>query len=244
MLIYQFLVKSGTDMIVHDHKFIYIHIPNTGGGSIGNIVHPNLPIDKSSKTYSDVIKNQKCYYTDHKSYNEYANELGNDKLKEYFVFTFVRSPYSKTFSKWRQGCIEYLDKKYYKHWGYDGNTKLNECFYDQYNKKLFHQFVDCLYEERNHLNIVGASQLYFIENSEKINFIGKFENYINDMHSVLNLINNHIGKKIFSYQSIHINKKSRYTDEYKEYYNNKTQKKVEQIFFTEFFKFNYSYGIL
>lgn len=242
MPIYLFLAKNGIDMIVNDYKFIYIHIPNTGGTSIGNIIHPNLSMKHNNKTYGQVLEYKKEHHAEHISYDDYNIET-NNRINEYFVFTFVRNPYSKNFSQWRQGCKEYQSfNNNYLRWGIKDN--IDKYFCDPNSKILFHKFIDWKYETRNEINLFQRSQLHFIGDIKNINFIGKFEDYTKDLTKVLSLLNNHIRKEIFVYKNLHLNKKSKKLDEYKEYYSSVSKRVVQRLSLMDFLMLDYDYNQL
>jgi len=111
-----------------DYKFIFIHIPKTGGNSIHNALRP----------YSEdvVICNSKLqdgierFETTHTRYNiskhstlqDYLNELPAEITKHYTIFTCIRNPWERMISyyfsphrqvsEWsRELFIEMLDKE-------------------------------------------------------------------------------------------------------------------------------------
>jgi len=90
-------------MISFRHKFIFIHIPKTAGTSIvkslslysediidsnGNI-KPNLELIRLAREKNIRINNYK-----HFTYNQYKQLLG-DKIKDFFVFSTIRTPYER-----------------------------------------------------------------------------------------------------------------------------------------------------
>ena len=77
-------------MIDSKHKFIFIHIPRTGGTSI-----------EEQFQYSEAKEKNK-----HWNLNDWHNHLSNESFKSYFKFTFVRNPWDIIVSK-------YFDKGWY-----------------------------------------------------------------------------------------------------------------------------------
>ena len=90
-------------MISFKHKFIFIHIPKTAGTSIvkslslysediinsnGNI-KPSLELIRLAREKNIRINNYK-----HFTYNQYKQILG-DKIKDFFVFSTIRTPYER-----------------------------------------------------------------------------------------------------------------------------------------------------
>ena len=70
-------------MISHKHKFIFIHIPKTGGSSVENFF---------TSGYSEG-----GFESKHKTAISYESEFP-DKFREYFTFSTIRNPWEKCFS--------------------------------------------------------------------------------------------------------------------------------------------------
>lgn len=71
-------------MIDHEKKFVFLHIPKTAGMSIGTLLYDNLGIEK-------VYEGFKIHHDD----------LTEDILRDYFVFTFVRNPWDRLYSQYK-----------------------------------------------------------------------------------------------------------------------------------------------
>ena len=67
-----------TNLVSHKEKALYIHIPKNGGHTI----YPLL----SSKKWADAGR---------------PVQISTEKMKEYYLFTFVRNPYERFFSGWK-----------------------------------------------------------------------------------------------------------------------------------------------
>ena len=79
-------------MVNHKHKFVFIHIPKTGGTSIESIFIDNANIkDVNGK-------------------HDMVSDIGSVFLKKYFTFTFVRNPWDRMVSyyKFRIKVIYYV----------------------------------------------------------------------------------------------------------------------------------------
>ena len=72
-------------MINHQHKFLFIHIPNTGGSSI-----------ESQFNYKENKEKNK-----HWNLNDWKKILDPDIFDEYFKFAFVRNPWDYMISKYK-----------------------------------------------------------------------------------------------------------------------------------------------
>jgi len=83
----------GLKMINHQHKFLFIHIPRTGGSSI-----------ESQFNYDEEIERNK-----HWTLHDWKKTLDPDVFDEYFKFTFVRNPWDLTISKYK--CDWFTSKR-------------------------------------------------------------------------------------------------------------------------------------
>ena len=72
-------------MINHQHKFLFIHIPRTGGSSI-----------ESQFNYKENKEKNK-----HWTLHDWKNHLSDEGLKDYFKFSFVRNPWDFMVSKYK-----------------------------------------------------------------------------------------------------------------------------------------------
>ena len=70
-------------MISHKHKFIFVHIPKTGGTSIESLFIRNAHI-KDVPGKHHMVRN-----------------LDGELLKKYFAFTFVRNPWDRMVSYYK-----------------------------------------------------------------------------------------------------------------------------------------------
>ncbi len=84
-------------MISHDHEFIGIHIPKTGGTSIINALEEYMEkvIRKPVPGQTEYRKNLKSGYYDHATLQNVYDELGNKTFREYYKFSVVRNPWDR-----------------------------------------------------------------------------------------------------------------------------------------------------
>jgi chondroitin 4-sulfotransferase 11 len=69
-------------MINHEHKFIFIHIPKTGGTSLAKALDPTFPMNSNSKHRDAMYFKEKC----------------PEKFSSYFKFSLVRNPWARAVS--------------------------------------------------------------------------------------------------------------------------------------------------
>lgn len=93
-------------MISEKHRFIFIHIPKTGGNSVQNILREYSEDEiVATEAYQDgverfEVRNKKFEgLVKHSTLNDYYRVLGDD-LKNYYVFTTIRNPFDKLVSNY------------------------------------------------------------------------------------------------------------------------------------------------
>lgn len=136
-----FNIDKYSELNINENN-IFIHIPKTGGTSIEKII-----FNKNSSNHDNID----------------IFEKNKEIFNNYFIFSFVRNPYTRIISVYNYyyngGNQSEFDKNVL-----DKNLSL-ENFLDFYSK-----------ENLNHLE----TQFSFLKNSTLIKFIGKFENYNED----------------------------------------------------------------
>lgn len=157
-------------IISNSLKYVYIHIPKTGGTSIRSLLY-DVP-DLSSEIISHWASITEEEY---KKYPKVTSELKthsgvksaklfclrhNLNWNNYFKFAFVRNPYDLQVSNWK-----YLNK--------------------QYNKQSsFEEYLNLFETKRT-----GFQSNYICDNEKiEVDFIGKFENINQDWLYIVNKI--------------------------------------------------------
>jgi hypothetical protein len=129
-------------LINRPNKWAYIHIPKTAGNSISQIL---LSVPETEQI------------TTHGTLNELKNVDG------YFIFTFVRNPYTRLAS-------------WFEHRKREGKAN------------LFSNFIKSI----DPLDFLFFSQEYYINHgntpTKKISYVGKYENLNYDLNYILNKI--------------------------------------------------------
>ena len=217
-------------MIVPSKKILFIHIPKTGGTTIGNIIHPyDDPLICSNKSlgkrYADILRGEDFHFAEHQNFTYYARhteKLGMD-ISSFFVFAFTRNPYSRLYSTWK-----FIKKQI---------SVGNSLFTDQYEhgvKKSFASWIETLTKE----NVYSwcQRQSWFVKKNQ-CNFVGRYENFEIDLKKLLDIIK-------YRCSNIPRFNQSSATDEYKFHYNKKRKDIVYTLFKSDFTEFHYERGQL
>ena len=191
-------------MISHKHKCIFIHIRKTAGISIRNILGE--------------CDGESCGLHFHDHLSGHKNLLSKKQFDEYFKFTFVRNPWDM-----RVSLYKYLAK--------GGHRSLT-----RYARRL--SFPNWIKRYSNRVNVntthTGRTQLSYIEPSENMDFIGRFENLQEDFNVVCNKIG------IPRQELPHKNKSKR--EHYTEYYDDETRQIVAEKYAKDIEYFGYEFG--
>ena len=201
-------------MIDKHRKFIFVHIPKTGGQSL----YTNLGGWTSVKPHGFDRGLKK--YRHHFTMSEYLEHgyLGGDKFELYFKFGFVRNPWDRIlseykyalriYSKFRISNLRGFIKKYW------GNSRRHSTI---------KQHIRPQYEF-----------LYNTDGNCMVDFIGRFENLQEDFNVVCDKIG------IARMELPHKNKSKH--KHYTEYYDEETKQIVAEKYAKDIEMFGYKYG--
>tara|TARA_X000000950_G_scaffold243548_1_gene299092 strand:+ start:1895 stop:2491 length:597 start_codon:yes stop_codon:yes gene_type:complete len=197
-------------MISHKHKAIFVHVPKTAGSSMrvylrkrgfGSVEY-HAP-DGSNDDITGVYVNGTSWRIKRNLENEW------DK---YFKFAFIRNPWDRMVSCWKNRAIKYEDFGKF----------LKDYPYPQSNHNLIWHTLPQL----NHMTDLNGNNM--------MNYVGKFENLDQDLNTIC--------KKLgIEYSPLpHINKSKH--KPYWEYYTNEQRLFVETIYEKEIKLYNYEFG--
>lgn len=190
--------------VCHKRKIAFIHIPKTGGQSIIRMFDFETDIS---------------HFYGHFSLNQLENKIN---LKDFFKFSFVRNPFERLLSDFSFRP---------KNGPFFQTIKLKKYTFDCFVHKLYeYQLINLTHFDTEKANL--NPQYTFFENENKLDFLGRFENFTNDLQSLLQRYN--IKKPL-----CHANK-TNHTN-YKNYYTLSTKKIVESMYEEDLNKFNYQF---
>ena len=210
-------------MISHKHKFIFVHIPKTGGTSIEKVFHPKTPIGSDGAWH---------YPSADKHYTLKMIEKKYPISSDYFKFSFVRNPWDMTISQYHfmwKSCnrwpVQWRDK----------HKIFSELSFKEW---LLHPFFQspCI----RSVNIAtrggtAGTLLEWVTGVEtNIDFIGKFETLQADFNTVCDKIG------IPQRQLPHCNKTNH--KHYTEYYDDETREIVAEKYAKDIEYFDYEFG--
>ena len=148
-------------MINHDKRYIYIHIPKTGGSSVEEqlLLEDGVVVDRPLRFMPKDIRDKYTIGSFGGSQHFPMYKFDESVQKEYFCFTFVRNPYSRVVSeyKWQQ-------------------RELKKTF------KCFEEFL----EKSANVPWHDLPQHEFI--NQNVNYIGRFEKIQKDFNIICNKI--------------------------------------------------------
>lgn len=152
-----------------EHKIIYIHVPKTGGMTIEKILidnfgFKNFTFDNGAYEFLNKEEGRNGFF---KYILKYSKEAKDYNLLSWRKFTFVRNPHSRCYS-----AIRYLSENYFKD---KFPTNLME-FYEYCNNDNFFYI---------HFIMSQSTCLKDREDNIIIDYIGKFENFQEDLEHIL-----------------------------------------------------------
>jgi hypothetical protein len=207
-------------MISHPYRFIFIHIPKTGGTSIEKYFG-EFDIDSNYK---------------HRTHNYFLGNLPD--YSNYHKFTIVRNPFDLLVSQFKWNCsIRAWSNFFNKDTSFE--DYLNKIISFNYNdvKHLRSKHKKTMWINKsffhNNIDIQKKQQLDILKPVDKLDTILRFENIQDDFTNLCECLNIPIKKLP------HLNKTNR--KHYSEYYTDKTRKIVNERFKDDIEYFGYKF---
>lgn len=187
-----------------DKKIAFIHIPKTGGQSIIRLFD---------------FKRDQSHFYGHYSINQIKEKIN---LDHFYKFSFVRNPFDRLLSDF---SFRPQNGPFLK------TLKLNQYNFENFIHKLYqYQIINLTHFDTTKANLNPQSD--FITSQTNLDFLGRFENFQNDLNFLLQKFNIH--KPIcHANKSKHLN--------YKNYYSSTTKKIVEIMYEVDLNKYNYQF---
>jgi hypothetical protein len=199
-------------IISHEKKFIFVHIPKTGGTSISHCLKRYASYNVSGEYR---LKGKKILHPSlkkHAQASQIKKYVSKKVWDSYFKFALVRNPWDLFVSLyfWLKPRSEIL------------------------KKKLFKQFLVDFYKDLESAKLMGGGQTPFIYEGGRclVDFVGSFEDYDNS----IKIIEKRIGVPI---ETPHIFKTNH--KHYSAYYNSKTKRIVAEVCSKDIKNFGYSF---
>jgi len=227
-------------MISEKFECVFIHIPKTAGQSIEHFflkLHGLSWKERSPlllKYNPDPLKGpERLAHLKAKEYTSYGY-LDNDRFNRYFKFTFVRNPWARLVSEFNY--FHYQQKMSFEEFVTKGLPAKSD-YSDEYRHItpqydfLYGDSGDCL-----------------------VDFIGRFENFQTDFDAIcskLGIENSRLPHVNSSSEKKSLKgllrrcaglKKPQKRYPYTEYYNEKTKRIIETIYYKDIEHFNYTFG--
>ena len=194
-------------MPIYNNKYLFLHIPRTGGSLIENKLR-----EKYSQDYCGIDKmglSKQHYMLD--------KLISNKDKNNFFVFTFVRNPFGRILSS-------------YLNW-----TINNTPDFDKYIDMVKIVVENKLYLYKGSINTNDISHyipMTSMIGNHKLDFIGKFENYENDIKKLSEI------SDMTNLNEIIIKK---YNIDYRTFYNERNKKIISELYKDDLKEFNYTF---
>ena len=200
-------------MVSRKHKFIFIHIPKTGGTSIERALDGNV---RSEKDASSDLGNT---YSEYKHWKTSDYETNCPELFDcYFKFMFIRNPWDRLVSRyeWQKFVLPESHINF--------KTIVRRTF-----KEFIKQRASAIFNKWCYCDLMRDTN-----GKRVVDFIGRFENLQNDFDIVCDKIG---GPRKQLPNTNHLQRKN-----YTEYYDNETREIVAQVFQRDIEYFDYKFG--
>jgi hypothetical protein len=217
-------------MVIEKNKCVFVHIPKTAGSSIEKILNPEIESVSQESDENLFVGWSECHglWMQHATMNE-LNRLYKHDLTTYFKFGFVRNPWDRAVSDylWLQRDTPDEFKELFSSATLLDYLTESGPFSTIFNNKGQKEYRgDHITPQYDFLFDKNGNQL--------VNFIGKTEDFNNDMKYVLGKI----GMQTVSFPHEKESDRGHYT----EYYNDETIELVAKKYEIDIKTFKYNYG--
>ena len=220
-------------IVSHKHKFIFVHVPKTGGTSVVKALYPYLDHKNDiilgghpdHEDNNDQDKKKAGELHKHSTALEIKKKVGEKIWNEYFIFAFVRNPYDRiasVYEWWKQTPWSGENKK---------KKEISEMKFEEFAASHYtgHPMVDFLSSKR--------TKKFYVEHSRiiEVDFIGSLEDAWGSFAYICGMLN--LPKIALEKHNVSKNKKPTY----QEYYNSKSISTIQAKFKEDLEKFNYRF---
>jgi len=215
-------------IISKKYKFIFIHIPKTGGCSVESALMSHLgkeDLITDRMNYQHKKINAKfCNIPHHVTLRDF-HELTHNRYKDYYKFAFVRNPYDRMVSM-------------YSFYSQLKNGKVGESEFEKFNIWLLGEenIINPKLNLKAQNQWKNKPQVEWVVNNNKIDvdFIGRMETFDSDLLT--------IGRKIgMNIEKIPHKNKSKHSH-YSNFFSAEAKRKTEKEYMDDFKKFNYTWS--
>lgn len=196
----------------NNKKFIYVHIPKTGGTTIGKVL--------------DTTENNGI--VGHISLKDIKKRLGSITYKKYISFTTVRNPWS-----WYVSWYFYLKQKNKK----DSDFKKE---YEILNKDSFEEWIKFVYNTRNNLVFSNGGD-NTPKYQQMLNWGFDGEKYVDYFIKIEELSEERLREIGLNTKYIHTKSNTTIHSHYSTYYNDITREMVRSMHKEDIQYFNYKF---
>ena len=221
-------------IISHSRKFIFVHVPKTGGSSVTQMLLPYLDLsrdiviggDSSCEDGKDVERNRQNKIHKHSTAEEIKDFVGEEIWNQYFVFAFTRDPFSRAVSLYE--------------WWHQTPWKGDQ----QRKKKImdmsFEEFLNCHEDEE----INGKPMIHYLTSKQEKDFHSDYAfnikvDYLGRLEDIWGGCAYIFGRLGLPHVHVIEANKTKKRKKIEEYYNPKSASRLRQLYLEDFKTFNY-----
>lgn len=205
-------------MISHARKFLFVHVPKTGGTSIESLLSPYGTVLQGPENFGSI-------YYKHATAPDLERMLGPSEYRSYFRFTFVRDPWDWIVSQYS------FNRGLSPPFVFRSRHELSGRVRREHRRWSFEEWLPWWIEE---LSPSQSEMLVCNGRSLEFDFVGRFESFARDVRSVCQHLDVPVGEIPHLKPSKH---RPSYT-----YYSEHSRRLVREHFASDFERLGYPTG--
>lgn len=228
-------------LLSHKHKFIFIAVPKTGSTSVRSSLRKYSDYESNSSK-GEVGDKKTSFLKNHSTLSVVKNyiDLKNMNFSDYKSFGFARNPWDRevSFFKYFKKHIFIYKSLNLKENSVNIDNSFAKYCYDRKSQAI--NFGDFLknrtlnFEKNRKPRMCCYDFLYDAESNTEANFIGKLENFDEDLVSIFKILN------LPTPEIRHLNKTKH--EHYSSFYKEQSWIEiVEEVYYKDIEKFNYKF---
>ncbi|NRP75223.1 hypothetical protein ILFOPFJJ_06146 [Ensifer psoraleae] len=202
-------------------KFIYFVIPKTGSATARKAFSPYVDVKRPTQHFSEHVPIKRFLTSDY-----------SHLTREFFKFTFVRNPYDKLYSGFRQDLLAAYT---FKHWE-EAKKPIFEKIGEDFNRYISDYVAHAdIRDDPFWICFCPMNEFTHLDGNLFVDFIGKTENLWDDARKLEKILNLECAPT----EDLNVTDPSRTPLKYAKHYNRRSIEIVNELYLEDFQYYGY-----